>query len=800
MKTILFIRGFNNYNNRKIKIASTKSEFESQAHAVFQQSCNFNPNDGIQTTITVGGPDMLDFETKGECDYLAVFSGNTSYSQNLVSRWFVMETIRLRDGQFKMILRRDVMADYFEGIRKAPIYVEKAVIDDAQSPLLFNNEGLKVNQVKKDEILLKDKSECPWLVMYIAKDVIGSNDSNINTVVVPDSGNMQIRETLATPITQWDYYQYINNSLLIFKDFTYCTWFKNQAVYSEYQVNNRGSNVRVNVSSNTNLYKNGMTTDVIKENLDAQYTDAAINTLNIATNTSLEARGFKTENDLNDLMFYNDGIVCDSLGNYYKIHVREVNRSNVNEQITSSTYSTVFTTMTNKWNSATNQSQTPNNQALLLRANGVYYRVDITQVSYDGLKVDFTSSTGHTKDSALFDVICLPYADIRMDIGGAVPPIQYHYSKDECLATMNAIATQLTSQRVYDLQLLPYCPIQNALWIQNSNVPTILNDSTQYINCYKNGNVYNPIPIVPYTQITFDIDKNIELPRDDTHNFSEQLKYMNDCTLLRLCSPNFNGTFDFNIGKNGGSIEGFNVDITLKPVSPYIHVNPFFKGLYGRDFNDCRGLICGGDFSLGIINSKWNEYEIQNKNYQNIFDRQIQHMDVENDIRRQEAAWGLGAGALQGGAAGAATGAFIGGPVGAAIGGAAGLVTSAAGGALDYANMEKRMAEQKDYAIDNFNMSLQNIKALPYSITRTNAQTYNNKLFPVIEVYECTEVEKEAYYNKLKYDGMTIGVIGKMDDFAPGFFKGQLIRLESFPGDSHLLDEIKIELYKGVYK
>lgn len=800
MKTILFIRGFNNYNNRKIKIASTKSEFESVAHAVFQQSSNFNPNDGIQTTITVGGPDMLDFENKGECDYLAVFSGNTSYSQNLLSRWFVMETIRLRDGQFKLILRRDVIADYFEGIKKAPIYVEKAVIDDPESPLLFNNEGLKVNQVKKQEILLKDKSECPWLVMYIAKDVIGSNDSNINTVVVPDSGNMQIRETLATPITQWEFYQYRNNDLKIIKDFTYCTWFKNQAVYSEYQVSNRGSNVRVNVSSNTNLYKNGMTTDVIKQNLDSQYTDAVINTLNVTMNTSIEALGGKTENSLNDLMFYNDGIVCDSLGNYYRINVKEVNRENVTDQIMSANYPNVFTTMKNKWNAATNQSQTPNSYALLLRANSVSYRIEITQVSYDGLKVDFTSSTGHTKDSALFDVICLPYADIRMDIGGAVPPIQYHYSKDECLATMNAIATQLTSQRVYDLQLLPYCPIQNALWIQNSNVPTILNDSTQYINCYKDGKVYNPIPIVPYTQITFDIDKQIELERDDTHNFSEQLKFMNDCTLLRLCSPNFNGTFDFNIGKNGGSIEGFNVDITLKPVSPYIHVNPFFKGLYGRDFNDCRGLICGGDFSLGIVNSKWNEYEIQNKNYQNIFDRQIQHMDVENDIRRQEAAWGLGAGTLQGGAAGGALGAFIGGPVGAAIGAAGGGVASLAGGIADYVNMEKRMAEQKDYAIDNFNMSLQNIKALPYSITRTNAQTYNNKLFPVVEVYECTDVEKEAYYNKLKYDGMTIGVIGTMDDFAPGFFKGQLIRLESFPGDSHLLDEIKIELYKGVYK
>ena len=175
-------------------------------------------------------------------------------------------------------------------------------------------------------------------------------------------------------------------------------------------------------------------------------------------------------------------------------------------------------------------------------------------------------------------------------------------------------------------------------------------------------------------------------------------------------------------------------------------------------------------------------------------------MDVENDIRRQEAGWGIAAGALTGGAAGGTAGSFLGGPVGMAIGGAVGLGASVAGGIGDLVNMDKRMAEQKSYVIDNFNMSLQNIKALPYSITRTNAQTYNNKLFPVVEIYECTDTEKEAYYSKLKYDGMTVGVIGKMEDFAPGFFKGQLIRLENILGDAHLIDEIRVELFKGVYK
>lgn len=103
-------------------------------------------------------------------------------------------------------------------------------------------------------------------------------------------------------------------------------------------------------------------------------------------------------------------------------------------------------------------------------------------------------------------------------------------------------------------------------------------------------------------------------------------------------------------------------------------------------------------------------------------------------------------------------------------------------------------------------MQLGNVKALPDSVTRTSAITKNNKLFPFVEVYECTPTEKEAYYDKLKYDGMTVGKIGYMKDYEGEsvegtigrFFKGKLIRMEIFE-DSMILGEINNELSKGVY-
>ena len=113
-----------------------------------------------------------------------------------------------------------------------------------------------------------------------------------------------------------------------------------------------------------------------------------------------------------------------------------------------------------------------------------------------------------------------------------------------------------------------------------------------------------------------------------------------------------------------------------------------------------------------------------------------------------------------------------------------------------------RINENRSFAIDNYNLALGNVKALPDSVTRTSAIVKNNKLFPFIEIYECTEEEKEAYYLKLKYDGMTVGKIGTMINFKSDdnskFFKGKLIRMEIFES-ANVIAEINNELSKGVY-
>ena len=288
-------------------------------------------------------------------------------------------------------------------------------------------------------------------------------------------------------------------------------------------------------------------------------------------------------------------------------------------------------------------------------------------------------------------------------------------------------------------------------------------------------------------------------PGDDPLN----RKLANECDVLRLVSQNYSAIFEFSAAKSGG-VDGFLADCTYKPWSPYIHILPKLKGLYGENFvsiDDARGLICGGDMSLPQLSNAWANYQLQNKTYQEMFDRQIKNMDVQNDINRQGAIAQLITSPITGGSAGATSGAQFGGMQGAVAGAVGGAVLGAATSALDFRNTLRMMEENRQYKIDMYGYNLQNIQAIPTSLTKTSALTYNTRVWPFIEYYTCTETERNALADKMKYNGMTIMKIGKLNDYKLGednFYKGQLIRL-NIKVDSHMAYEIYNELNKGVY-
>ena len=176
---------------------------------------------------------------------------------------------------------------------------------------------------------------------------------------------------------------------------------------------------------------------------------------------------------------------------------------------------------------------------------------------------------------------------------------EYVTSSDVSIATAFSIAEQLTQSKCYDLQLLPYCPRRDLISSDgkiNLTSSDIYKDvDYQYIVSSDSSSSSTPLGLIlwcTYSSGSFNIAQSIDVPID-----SLEFKVENETTFYRLNSPNYAASFEFKPTMNDG-VKFFNVDYTYKPYQPYIHINPDFNRLYGRDTDDTRGLICAGDFCL----------------------------------------------------------------------------------------------------------------------------------------------------------------------------------------------------------
>ena len=575
---------------------------------------------------------------------------------------------------------------------------------------------------------------------------------------------------------------------------------------------------------------------------------------------------------------------------------------------------------------------------------GIEYSIVAQEVVLPGT-IDFTlaaESSRNQVDDALYNMFAIPVDPVELGITSDMSEIGarplYIYDGNENVGTVStfsknslALATSLctalgasdTNSKVYDLQLLPYCPVnlpirwagsyykyidttelvenQDFQWIKNSNqdikgiilYPNKANFSKNITLDIENTSVYyewqeviNPVmkaqgthdglpqyrfDAFPYkvTEGNWELGPNSHNPDDSdlifedgltkeecayysmyvpngnpaiyisstefptppagqeysytfTGNFKikvkahwiipdrpTETKIKNECDFQRIVSPNYNGMFQFKQCRLDNGIHYINIDCTYKPYVPYIKLNPDFSGLYGKDWNDSTGLICGGDFSIPMLNDAFVNFALNNKNYQEIFARQIENLDVNQQIAREQQQFqgivSIATAGIGGGAAGAMAGAKVGGGWGAAVGGVAGAaggtVASYFGYEKDKDWLEQQQGESRSFAIDQHNYQLGNIRALPQSMSKSSPLSYNNKIWPILENFSCTDTEKDVLKNKLKYDGMTIMAVGTLTDYYEegGFVKGKLIRLPALREDFHVADALYQEVDKGFY-
>ena len=789
----IFIFNYNNYYNRILKINNTIEKYGMPIHALYDVK-DFNSRDMVNTEHLFGS-NINSYDGSG--DYAVI----TDENNTIISRWFIIEATFLRQGQWKLILRRDLLADFYNEVINADTFIEKATLayDD---PLVFNNENFEVNQIKTNETLLMDSSKCAWLVGYY------NRDASSFTITVPSNEETTADKiVLTTPISSWSYYKYTNESTPFEGGIQECSY--------EILVNNK---INTDTTRYTTEYKTGSTTEYLLSKKRDTGLTLGNNILFTEGRYALESQyqGFLTtlESQLRGYISYayssevesflelNGKLVEDSNGKVFRITLGNTNTIHKSANITNGSMFNTLSSMVagTYYNDKKCFTGTPNNESFKVGANITTYTLKLTEVSQQAGITATVSDQRVTCEDAPWNIFAIPFG--KVTVKNAQGTTIVTTDGDVGLKAAMTLATgSIENLKLYDLQILPYCPfggLQN-----NGNI--IISNTNEYDLIGETNNPLSIILHIQYSKFTRTLYGYAK-----SYNMSAiGKKINNECDKWRLTSPNYSNYFDFSVEKNLG-VASFNIDCEYKPYTPYIHINPDFKGLYGYDDNSPRGLVCGGDYSLSQAIEQWAEYQRQNKNYQLTFDRQIQNMEIKNDIIRQMEKWQVGVGAATGALSGGATGALVGGGYGAAAGAIMGAGASLAGGIADIKYNETLRNESMDYTKDLFGYQLQNIQALPATISKVSALNNNNKIFPILEFYTCTEREKNAFLNKIAFNGMTVMAIGKISDYlgnnwtyngisSKGYIKGKIIRL-NIPGqDFHLINEISGEIFKGVY-
>jgi len=954
---ILLLRGFNNYFNRVVKKYSTLADYKDNSASYLNlANINFNPNDGIATELIIGSTDQtennapLKWDEIGTPDYLVAYDNGDGENVN-VSRWFVLESERTRTGQYRIALKRDVLADHFEDILNAPCFVEKGIINDITNPLILNPEGSVVNQIKQNETLIKDDSQCSWLVGYIKKDlnqkvVSGTPSSAIddeqliddidfldcivfkdaNGSIVQNKTKTAVYQTGGSKIVTEIVYQHAHTGsantrygIEASADASTPTWTSagDKTASSYYGLTN-GAFYNTNYWLPANVIGDDPTRITNASNSNSVVI-AGFNALkNSLKSSTLSINNLRSEPST--LASYNGKYI---LRNNVLYKVTITLNSNVSTYFQSYAFSddanisAFVNAVTNQIGNISTNSTSAQVMSYLLACR--VYDIIATEAVVPGtLSVTIPAHSDRNGiNNELFDMFIMPYLpdwdNGVINYGGAT--INSEDSMFIAQNIMQDLQVQTSGAEAYDLQLLPYCPMdlpfgydlagltetKDYVWVKDTdnNKRTIIffpttasftkniplaktlggtktkqfkyegqhrmywKDDEQYWLLESNQPIIVPVtdenaisnmqvwanhnltqvlsweleelsgldnygalyltliwPNEPQEEETVDLDLTFNY--NTTSEITPlELKVKNETEFMRLTSPNFNSLFEFKLTKfspivgpnNYGGFYEINVDCTYKPFNPYIKLNPDFSGVYGTDWNDATGLILSGDFSLSILSDPWKQYELNNKNYQAIFNRQVQNLDISQEIARDQqqfkALTGVLTGTIGGAMAGGKMGAKTGNPYIAAGGAAAGALAGVALAGINAAKNEewlaKQLQETKSYTIDMYNYQLGNIQALPQTITKSSPLTYNNKIWPILEEFGCTEQEKQVIENKIRYNSMNIMAIGTLNEYMTSseidkvYVKGQLIRLETINDDFHVVDAIYQEVNKGFF-
>ena len=782
---------YKNYYNRIAQKLPTISDYAAHicAGASYLPSIDFDPKDGVDTTQIIGtgaAPYTGDVP-----DYVLITDTNGT---TIISRWYVIEAKYNRKGQYKLTLHRDFWADFREDLLNSPAFIRKGWVSK-DDPAIFNTEQMTFNQIKKSESLIQGEFPNGFIVGYFTK---GNTDKTVN--IYPDDD---------VPAATYP----------SFGDFPAHTYTK--LLDKNGNVVENGSFAFIGVSGGSPIYRiycepgnasfqfvvwtNGAEAGAPESDYPHAYSTTKHSTevedilanyekLQKAIPSLISSFSAEVASNATDLYQY-DGRVYIINGKNYRASLEYAYENEVRVDIVSGVYPLTAAAMESAIAGA----------PYITGQYGAYtFRFETTKVKQRLILQEEASTattivikpTVKTLSDAPYSMFCLPVGGYEY-VNGTTCFIQSKIA----LKIASAIQEQLGAA-CYDIQYLPYCPRRD--FIANHKLNVGLNGGVTYgtndedYTLIKDSNSNTVAALIYASQSSFQLESNYSM---SVSSDDREFKVNHETRFIRICSPNYNGQFEMTPEENYG-INGLIINCTYKPFNPFIQVIPKFKGLYGGNYQDARGLICSGDWSLPQVADAWVNYELQNKNYQQSFNRNIQSLELRNKYAKTGDILNAITGTAAAGVGGATVGAAAG-PVGAVVGGAVGAVGGGIAGVVDVTIAEDLRRDNIDLARDQYGYRLGNIQAVPDSLTRVSALNNCFKVFPFVEVYEATEAEKQALRDKIKYDGMSIGRIGFIANYRVAndlkMVKGTFIRITGIEDDYHVFRAINEEFERGVF-
>ena len=540
----LLLLHYNNYFNRIIKKEATVAAYmNADSNYRVASNANFNPGDGVNTSIVLGcGANGSLFDGE-EFDYLVAYEIVDNVSV-IRGRWFILEQDRKRGGQYELTLKRDVIADNYNDVVDSPIYLEKGFINDVNDPLLYNSESMNLNQIKQLEIPLKDETQSGWVVGYIPSDAFPKVEPQYDRVekkvTIPMSADITVDN-----LSSWNYWNYCSsNPNYKFMSDTSGKRKVTVKIRSERKYADSGRSVRCDmVTADYTFYPNSTDAGTYTQ-VNSGYIKTASGTLNYpqwyqdygpvtfwqgtlsasicgkifdpvrnnsAFNTALNSilgTGISI-GDTSALRRLQDKIILDSSTNtYYRISIISTSEGSP---------ITVTSSMTGGQTALTalkNAMYYPNGAGGSLQ--GVYttftasnsstsYAIQLTNVGVS-LYVDLNSDRAHLND-APYDMFCIPFSDtLKLKYNSTT----FTCSKNVALSMATEIAKDLGSKTVYDVQLLPYCP-NRTLIVKSDSPATVLDLTGVKYDLIKESVTNNPKSAVIWcTESTFQVPISTE--------------------------------------------------------------------------------------------------------------------------------------------------------------------------------------------------------------------------------------------------------------------------------------------------